>query len=91
MNNRYRIKVEERQNGEVSYIPQVGHPKLTTSVYTYLFTEWYNILDVKEHSKTEVVPHFLEVTAKQVIEDYKNNLLEEEGRGVKSVRYIDLD
>ncbi len=91
MNNRYRIKVEERKNGDVFYIPQVGHPKLTTSVYCYLFTEWYNIIDSNTHSKTLTASHHLESTAKQIIEDYKNNLLIKEGKKVKKVTYIDID
>jgi hypothetical protein len=91
MKNRYRIKVEERINGDVLYIPQVGHSKLTTSVYCYLFTEWYNITDERNHSKNLSVSYRFENAARQLIENYKNQLSIEEGKEVKSVRYIDID
>ena len=45
MNYQYRIKVEEKNNGEKQYIPQVATPKLTIckrSVYPWL--DWYNLI-----------------------------------------------
>jgi hypothetical protein len=45
MNYQYRIKVEEKNNGEKRYIPQVATPKLTIckrSVYPWL--DWYNLI-----------------------------------------------
>ena len=44
MNYQYRIKVEEKNNGEKQYIPQVATPKLTIckrSVYPWL--DWDNL------------------------------------------------
>ena len=44
MNYQYRIKVEEKNNGEKLYIPQVGTPKLKILSRTqHLWLEWDNL------------------------------------------------
>jgi hypothetical protein len=49
---KYRIKVEERQNGDKYYTPQVGTPKLIGRRSVYLFTDWKNIISDGESSST---------------------------------------
>jgi len=50
MNYQYRIKVEEKNNGEKLYIPQVGTPKLKILSRTqHLWLEWDNLYPELEY------------------------------------------
>lgn len=53
MNYQYRIKVEEKNNGEKRYIPQAATPRLTIckrSVYPWL--DWYNLIPELDYKYT---------------------------------------
>jgi len=67
MRYEYRIKVEEKNNGEKRYIPQVGEPKLTfclRSVYPKI--DWKNLIGTYKTTKI-----FSETTFKQVGEEFE--------------------
>jgi hypothetical protein len=90
----YRIKIEEKNNGEKRYIPQVGTPKLKTGRTIWLYTNWENILThhnryIALNGMTE--SYNTEQEALNVIEGYKKSILEEEGKKVKSTTYKMID
>ena len=90
----YRIKIEEKNNGEKRYIPQVGTPKLKTGRTIWLYTNWENILThhnryILTNSMTE--SYNTEQEALNVIESFKKNILEEDGNKVKSITYKMID
>jgi hypothetical protein len=90
----YRIKIEEKNNGEKRYIPQVGTPKLRTGRTIWLYTNWENILThhnryIALNSMTE--SYNTEQEALNVIEGFKKNILEEDGKKVKSTTYKTID
>ena len=89
MSLQYRIKVEEKNNGEKQYIPQVGTPKLTIckrSVYPWI--DWKNL---DKHPKYPYIYHngfTTEQEAEEVIDFYKEEMKRQEENKVKSVYYI---
>ena len=90
----YRIKIEQRNNGEKHYIPQVGIPKLRTGRVIWLYTNWENIIThhnryMSSNGMTEL--YNTEQEALNVIEGYKKSILEEEGKKVKSTTYKTID
>ena len=90
----YRIKIEERNNGEERYIPQVGTPKLRTGRVVWLGTKWENIIThhnryITSNNITEL--HYTEQEALNVIGGYKKSILEEYGKKVKSTTYKMID
>ena len=90
----YRIKIEERRNGEKRYIPQVGTPKLRTGRVIWLYTNWENIITqhnryILTNGMTE--SYNTEEEALNVIEGFKKSILEEEGYKVKSTTYKMID
>ena len=44
MRYEYRIKVEEKNNGQKHYIPQVGEPKLLGGKIPYLYLKWKSLI-----------------------------------------------
>lgn len=67
MRYEYRIKVEEKNNGQKHYIPQVGEPKLTfclRSVYPRI--DWKNLIPT--YKTTSI---FSETTFQQVGEEFE--------------------
>ena len=92
----YRIKIEEKNNGEKGYIPQVG---ILVKVGNWSKKReelvWYNILHSHGNtfglSKTTTATHRTEESALKVIEDYKNKDVIEEGNKVKSTTYKMID
>jgi len=90
----YRIKIEERNNGEKRYIPQVGTPKLRTGRVVWLGTNWENIITqynryILTNGMTE--SHNTEEGALNVIEGFKKSILEEEGYKMKSTTFKTID
>lgn len=90
----YRIKIEERNNGEKRYIPQVGRPKLRTGRVVWLGTNWENIITqynryILTNGMTE--SHNTEEEALKVIEGFKKSVMEEEGYKVKSTTFKTID
>jgi hypothetical protein len=87
----YRIKIEERNNGQKLYIPQIG--KLEIKKRIWIQTQeivWYNIHKTGctfGLSKTIIVRYGNEEDALKVIEDYKNKHQVEEDNKVKSITY----
>lgn len=47
----YRIKIEERNNGEKRYVPQFGKPLLKIGKFKFLYLEWWNIRYLPEYFK----------------------------------------
>jgi hypothetical protein len=88
---KYRIKVEERQNGDKYYTPQVGTPKLIGRRSVYLFTDWKNIISDGESSSTSSINYPTEQGAKELIDRYKENISIQEGNQVKKISFIEVD
>jgi hypothetical protein len=90
----YRIKIEEHNNEEKRYIPQVGTPKLRTGRVIWLNTNWENIITHHNHYMTSngmTELYNTEQEALNIIEGYKKSILEEEGKKVKSITYKIID
>jgi len=92
----YRIKIEEKNNGQKLYVPQVC--KLEINKRLFRQTQklvWYNI---RQHckitfglSKTIGEKYNNEEDALKVIEGYRNKLQIKEGDKVKSITYKIVD
>ena len=87
----YRIKIQEKNNGQKTYTPQVGKLKISGLWIKKQEIVWYTI--VHAHgvtfglSETSTVAYKTEETALKVIEDYKNKDGIEEANKVKSITY----
>jgi len=91
----YRIKIEERNNGVKGYIPQTCKLEIFGGFIKRQSIVWYNI--IHDHgntfglSKTVCATYKTEKSALEVIENYKNKDLIEEGNKVKSTTYKIID
>jgi hypothetical protein len=91
----YRIKIEEKNNGEKHYIPQIC--KLIIKKRMFKQTQelvWYNILRANGSTfglSTEIWTKYVnEEDALKVIEDYRNKEQVEEDSKIKSVTYKNI-
>ncbi len=91
----YRIKIEERYNGEKGYIPQTCKVEVFGGWIKRQSIVWYNIIHSNGNtfglSKTTSAAYKTEESALKVIEDYKNKYVIEEGNKVKSITYKMID
>jgi len=92
--SQYRIKIEERYNGEKWHIPQVGEERLKLGRFIHLYIDWENI--TPQHlsfirSKTMSYSYPTEQEALDVIEKYKQYLQDEKGKETKSTTYKTID
>lgn len=89
---KYRIKIEERYNGEKGYIPQICKLETTRS-WTWIQTQqpvWYNIIPSRygfSLNEATVAIYKTEEDAMKIIEDHKNEDIIKEGAKVKSITY----
>ena len=94
MRNRYRIKINEFNNGEKLYIPQVGTPKLSLGKYVHLNYEWKNILmdDIHDFQSSRYMTYSYETEEEvlAIIEGYKKYLTEQEGKKINKTTYKEL-
>lgn len=87
----YRIKIEEKNNGQKQYIPQVC--KLLIKKRMFRQTQelvWYNIHETATSfgsSNTICAKYVSEESAVRVIEGYKNKHQVEEDNKIKSTTY----
>ena len=95
MRKEYRIKVEEQNDGEKSYIPQVGYPKLYLGKICDVWIEWKNLVtwnasgEISPSDKTTSL-HYTEDGALKVINNYKKQLEDKEAKQIKKTTYINL-
>ena len=90
----YRIKIEEKNNGEKGYIPQVGEPRLKLGRFVHLYTDWENIIPKHDYFITEEYMSYsypTEQEALDIIEQYKQYLPNKIGKEVKSTTYKMID
>ena len=91
----YRIKIEEKNNGEKGYIPQVCKLEIFGRWLKKQELVWYNIIHYDGNTfgltKTITATYRTEESALKVIEDYKNKDVIEEGNKVKSTTYKTID
>jgi hypothetical protein len=92
----YRIKIEELNNGEKLYIPQICKLKIKKRMFKQTQElVWYNIL--RAHGSTFGLSTTVwerydnEEVALRVIEDYKNKEQVEEDHKIKSTTYKMID
>ncbi len=87
----YRIKIQEKNNGEKTYTPQVGKLKISGLWIKKQEIIWYTIVNTHGNtfglSETITVGYRTEESALKVIEDYKNKDVIEEGNKVKLTTY----
>ena len=86
----YRIKIEELNNGEKRYIPQVGKPLLKIGRFNYR-VEWWNLLihrgfywRIDQFVKE---PYNTEEEALSAIEYYKTQIQIRKAEEVKTTTY----
>lgn len=87
---KYRIEIEERNNGEKRYTPQVGIPSLKIGKFDFLSMKWGNIIEDNTSfwiSSLAHVSYNTEQEALDVIEGYKKYLIEEKGKETKSTTH----
>jgi hypothetical protein len=91
----YRIKIEEKNNGEKGYTPQVCKLEIFGRWTKRQELVWYNIIHSHGNtfgtSKTVSAAYKTEESALKVIEDYKKKDLIEESSEVKSTTYKMID
>lgn len=91
----YRIKIEEKNNGEKGYIPQTCKVEVFGGWIKRQSIVWYNIIYTHGNtfglSKTTSAAYKTEEWALKVIEDYKNKDVIEEGNKVKSTTFKMID
>lgn len=91
----YRIKIEEKNNGEKGYTPQSCKLEILGRWLKRQELVWYNIIHSHGNtfglSKTMSAAYKTEEAALKVIEDYKNKDIIEEGNKVKSTTYKMID
>lgn len=86
----YRIKIEELNNGEKSYIPQYGTEKLIVGRFCWLGMNWENIISDEYMFQTSTIikqSFNTEQEAIEIIEQYKQYVAKNESEKVKSVTY----
>jgi hypothetical protein len=93
-NCKYRIKIEERNNGEKWYIPQVSFKRNWLGKQVWLNIGWLEINDKytyfsTEHSKQMSVRE--EERASKIIESYKLYLAEKHSKQTKSITYKEIE
>jgi hypothetical protein len=93
----YRVKIEEKYNGENCYIPQVCKLEISRSWVQRQRLVWYNLIN--NHGDTYILSlddaqtprHTTEERAMKVIDDYKNYQNKVQGNQLKSVTYKNID
>ncbi len=86
----YRIKIEESNNGKKWYIPQIAKPRLKIGKFDFLSMKWYNIIEHPTSfwiSSSTQASHNTEQKALNVIEGYKQYLIDSKGKEIKSTTY----
>lgn len=91
----YRIKIEEKNNGEKSYTPQKEELWVSGGWVKRQEMRWYNIIHSHGYtfglSQTVGASYKTEEGALKIIEAYKNKDIIEEGNKVKSTTYKTID
>ena len=91
---RYRVKIEEQNDGKKWYTPQVGNVTLIGKWQLNLRTNWENILtyDVGRCETARMIRQLYktEQEALDAIEQYKKFITEEELKETKSVTYKEI-
>ena len=91
----YRIKIEERNNGEKWYIPQFGNATLKVGRYCWLSKNWENIIVDKtsrvQTSSSMTYSYPTEEEALESIEKHKEFILKEVGKKIKSTTYKTIE
>ena len=91
----YRIKIQEKNNGQKTYTPQVGKLKISGLWIKKQEIVWHTIVHAHGNtfglSETITVGYATEESALKVIEDYKNKDVIEEGNKVKSITFKTIE
>jgi len=92
--SKYRIKIEELNNGEKKYSPQCSKSSIVGGFVKSIYISWYNILQdggryVLSRTKSEWYEN--EEDALSAIDKYKSTHQYEEGKKVKSTIYKIVD
>ena len=88
---KYRVKIIEKNDGTKLYVPQVGN------MFCFLLYDWTNIISenygidgFSNPSKNRTYYYDSEDIAISIIERYKQYLIEQDSKKVKSITYKEL-
>ena len=94
---KYRVKIIEKNDGTKLYVPQVGEPKLSIGKLGHLWMDWWNIISenygidgFNKPSKTRTYYYDSEDIAISIVKRYKQHLIEQDLKKVKSITYKEL-
>jgi len=88
--SKYRIKIEELNNGEKKYSPQCSKLSTVGWLVKKVSTSWYNILqDGGRYALSRTISQWYETEedALSAIDNYKRTRQYEEGKKIKSTTY----
>jgi hypothetical protein len=95
--SKYRIKIEERNNGEIYYIPQICELEVTRGWIQKQRLVWYNLINnhgdiyILSEEDTNSSKHITEERAMRVINDHRNYVNKEHGQQIKRVTYKTIE
>ena len=93
----YRIKIEERYNGEKWYIPQICKLEITRGWIQRQRLVWYSIINnhgdmyILTPDDVQAAKYITEERAMRVIDDHWNYHNKVQGSQVKSVTYKNIE
>lgn len=97
--NRFKIKIEQKNNGQIDYTPMVGTPMISLFGLN-LFYRYEYIYDIRKEVPNSIDPDNLSTTTnviqwyetvekcERVIKAYKQLVIKKEGKRIKSTKYI---
>ena len=86
----FRIQIEEKRNGTMRYIPQVGTPRLRIGKFDFLSVEWENLIKSGWGYMSAQLMYESQSTEQEaldVIEGYKKYIFEEEEKKTIKTTY----
>lgn len=97
-NMKYRIKIDELNNGEKWYIPQICKLEITRSWFQQRQRlVWYNLINnvgdmyILSLDDVQIAKHTTEERAMNVINDHRNYQNKKQGETVKSSTYKNIE
>jgi hypothetical protein len=93
---KYRVKIIEKNDGTILYVPQVGKVTLYPGRFCFLSYDWRNIIrkgistEFDKPSKVVTYYYDTEQDVLDIIESYKQHLIKQDSKKVKSITYKEL-
>lgn len=93
--SKYRIKIEEKYNGEKQYTPQICKLEITRGWFQKQRLVWYNIIN--NHGDNYILSldkqerYSNEIGAMEVIRNHRDYVNKEQGKLIKSTVYKTIE